>query len=175
MAYSRMIHSNFFDSPELSKYTEKEKYFMLGLVCFADDFGKIWLNIERLRVNIFIGNSKATSNWILNTIDKFIEDSILCKYVVNGIKYCHFPNWFVKGWFLKQRIDNPRDNINPDCPLCQTEYLTRKKRETSRPMKEKLYKENRKKEGTVSKNGANPQHISNLINTDLIEKHNTND
>ena len=172
MAYSRMIHSNFFDSPELSKYTEKEKYFMLGLVCFADDFGKIWLNIERLRVNIFVGNSKATSNWMLKTIHKFIEDSILCKYVVNGIEYCHFPNWFVKGWFLKQRIDHPRDNVYPDCPTCQTELITRKKRENSRTIKEKLNKEKIIKERMISKNGANPNHISNHLDIEKIKKFN---
>ncbi len=167
MAYSRMIQSNFFDSPELSKYTEKEKYFLIGLVCFADDFGKFWLNVNRLKANIFSGKTKATANWITDTLQKFIDDSVLCKYVDNKIEYCHFPNWFVKGWFLKQRIDHPRDSINPDCPICQTERIARKKRENSRTSKEKINKEKINKKSTQTKNGTNPQHIGSILENSL--------
>ena len=26
-----------------------------------------------------------------------------------------------KGWFLKQRLDHPREYASPDCPICETE------------------------------------------------------
>lgn len=165
-----MIHSNFFESSELAKYTDKEKLFLLGLVCFADDFGKFWLNINRLKANIFAGESKTSTIWIKKTIKKFIEDGVLCEYSHNKIDYCHFPNWFVKGWILKQRIDHPRDNLNPDCPICQTEKIARRKREISRTRKDKVIKKNKTKETAKSKYTKNPQHIGRFLKNTLKGK-----
>ena len=61
----------------------------------------------------------------------------------DGTKYGHFPKWFKKGWYLKQKIDHPREFQSPDCPICQTE---KKKRETSRRIKSSLNKIKRNKD-----------------------------
>ena len=177
MAYKRMIHSNFFDTSDLIRYNEKEKLFLIGLVCFADDFGKIWLDPRRLRADIFTGESRTSTTWIKNTVKKFIENGILCTYCLEGVRYCHFPNWFVKGWFLKQRIDNPRENIHPDCPTCQTEEIARRKREISRTRKEKINKEKINKENPLAENhkqlkNKNRQTIGYYLNQFLIKDKN---
>lgn len=75
---------------------------------------------------------KITKNWIKKTLNKLVLDGILCKYEDGDSLYAHFPKWFEKGWFLKQRIDHPREFQHPDCPLCNVESVSRKTHEISR-------------------------------------------
>ena len=175
MAYKRMIHSNFFDSSEPAKYTYKEKIFLIGLICYADDFGKFWVNLNKLKANIFVGESRTSITWVKNTLKKFIQDGVLCTYQIDNIRYCHFPNWFVPGWFLKQRIDHPRENVHPDCPTCQTEKIARRKRENSRTNKEKenQFKKNKESSATETPlhiNKENNQSFSTIIKQVLKQK-----
>ncbi len=72
--------------------------------------------------------------------------TILCRYEDDSFHYFHFPKWFDKGWFLKQRIDHPREFGSPDCPICQTEL---KKRESSRAIKDNRIKEKEIKENVL--------------------------
>lgn len=163
MAYSRMIRHNFFKSPQISLYSIKERYFLIGLICCADDFGKFWLNNKKIMADIFSGDEKISNKWIDTTIEKFVNDNVLCYYEVSGIAYCHFPNWFVPGWFLKQRLDHPRDNENPDCPICQTEKIARKKREKSRTIKSKSIEKNKNKTTDTHTNGQLPKQIGEIF------------
>ena len=75
---------------------------------------------------------KITKKWIEKTLNKLVLDGILCKYEDGDSLYAHFPKWFEKGWFLKQRIDHPREFQHPDCPLCNVESVSRKTHEISR-------------------------------------------
>ena len=45
-----------------------------------------------------------------------------------GLDYFHFPQWFNRHWYLGQRLDSPREQVNPDCPICQTEKKKKKER-----------------------------------------------
>jgi len=138
MANARIIRQNFIVSPQIAKYEVKERYFLIGLACAADDFGRFWYNESSLKSNIFPTDSKITKKWVKNCVELFIKDLILCHYEVDEVQYAHFPKWFDKGWFLKQRIDHPREYMSPDCPICLTEEKTRKKRESSRAIKKNL-------------------------------------
>jgi len=134
MASARIIRQNFFKSPEIADdFTIEERYFLIGLSCAADDWGRFWLNSKSIQSEIFPTDEDIDIEWIKDILNKFVEKEILCMYEVNGRDYAHFPKWFVKGWYLKQKIDHPRDYGVPDCPICQTEA---KKRENSRPIKD---------------------------------------
>jgi len=137
MGYARIIRQTFFDDPLLtSRYDVPERFFLIGLVCQADDFGKFWLNHEMLEAKIFPLDEGIAVSWMRATIEKFIDDKILCKYKESRMEYAHFPKWFEKGWVLKQRIDHPREFNSPDCPMCQTEVIYWEKRESSRVTKD---------------------------------------
>jgi len=62
-----------------------------------------------------------TIKWVETTIEKYQNNDILCKYEIKGSFYGHFPLWFEKGWFLKQKLDHPREFGCPDCPECRIE------------------------------------------------------
>ena len=115
---------------------------MIGLACHADDFGRFWYNEASIRATIFPTDESITKEWIKTCLKKFIDDFILCEYEVNEVRYGHFSRWFQKGWFLKQRVDHPREYASPDCPLCETE---KRKRETSRAIKDKSIKHKKNK------------------------------
>ena len=138
MAHARLIRQNFYTDPLIAeKYTIKERYFLIGLACHADDFGRFWYNEASIRATIFPTDDSITKDWIKSCLKKFIDDFILCEYEFNEVRYGHFPRWFQKGWFLKQRVDHPREYASPDCPLCETE---KRKREISRAIKDKSTK-----------------------------------
>jgi len=156
MGYARIIRQTFFEDPLLtSRYDVPERFFLIGLVCQADDFGKFWLNYQILKGKIFPLDEGIAVSWIKGTIEKFIEDEILCKYKENRMEFSHFCKWFEKGWILKQRIDHPREFNSPDCPICQTEAIYWEKRESSRLTKDNQNEEKVLKSISYQVNGSN--------------------
>ena len=142
MAHSRIIRQTFYNDPLIaSKYKLDERYLLIGLACVADDYGKFWNNPANIRSVIFPTDTDVTIKWIDKCINKFVKDRILCRYDADGIPHGHFPKWLEKGWFLKQKIDHPREFEHPDCPICMTET---KKREISRAIKANKKKANSK-------------------------------
>ena len=141
MAHARIIRQNFFNDPIIAeKYSVKERYLLIGLACAADDFGRFWYNAANIRAGIFPTDEDISSLWVDESIKKYTNDFILCQYEVDNTLYAHFPKWFHKGWYLKQRVDHPREYQSPDCPICETE---RKKREISRTIKSNSIKSNK--------------------------------
>lgn len=133
MAHARIIRQNFYNHPLIAeKYDLGERYLLIGLACHADDFGRFWYSEASIRATVFPADSNIEIDWITQALRKFRDDFILCKYEVDDVIYAHFPYWFKKGWFLKQRLDHPREYTSPDCPLCETE---KRKREISRTIK----------------------------------------
>ena len=143
MAFTRVIRQNFFIDPEiLAEYNIKERYFIIGLVCNADDYGRFWYSSKLIQTQIFPTDEEISSDWVDQTLKKLVNGGILCIYEVSGKQYVHFPLWFEKGWYLKQRIDHPREHVLPDCPNCLIEAKTRNKREISRTIKDKSSQSN---------------------------------
>ena len=133
MAYARLIRQNFFNEPKLAKYSIEERYLIIGLACTADDWGRLWYNSSNIKSIIFSTYKEITEEWIEKVIEKLIKDGILCNYEDDDTLYIHFPLWFKIGWYLKQKIDRPKEFGDcPDCPMCLTQELKQKKRETSR-------------------------------------------
>ena len=144
MAHARIIRQNFFNDPLIAeKYSVDERYLLIGLACVADDFGRFWYNPANIRSGIFPTDDNITSEWVDGCLKKFTNDFILCQYNIDNILYAHFPKWFDKGWYLKQRVDHPREYQSPDCPICETE---RKKREISRAIKYNSVKKKKNKD-----------------------------
>ena len=148
MANARIIRQNFFNNPLISIFDPMERYLLIGLACAADDFGRLWGNCDNLKSTLFPIDKNITSDWISKSIDLFIKQEIICEYAVDEETYYHFPKWFDKGWFLKQRVDHPREFGSPDCPICQTEV---KKRESSRTIKDNRIKEKEIKENVIER------------------------
>ena len=148
MANARIIRQNFFNNPLISIFDPMERYLLIGLACAADDFGRLWGNYDNLKSTLFPIDKNITSDWISKSIDLFIKQKIICEYAVDEVTYYHFPKWFDKGWFLKQRVDHPREFGSPDCPICQTEV---KKRESSRTIKDNRIKEKEIKENVIER------------------------
>ena len=143
MAFTRVIRENFFINPEvLAEYNIKERYFIIGLVCNADDYGRFWYNSKLIQTQIFPTDEEISFDWVDQALKKLVNGGILCFYEVSGKQYVHFPLWFEKGWYLKQRIDHPREHVLPDCPICLIEAKTRNKREISRTIKDKSSQSN---------------------------------
>jgi len=148
VANARVIRQNFFNNPLISIFDPMERYLLIGLACAADDFGRLWGNYDNLKSTLFPIDKNITSDWISKSIDLFIKQKIICEYAVDEVTYYHFPKWFDKGWFLKQRVDHPREFGSPDCPICQTEV---KKRESSRTIKDNRIKEKEIKENVIKR------------------------
>jgi hypothetical protein len=148
MANARIIRQNFFNNPLISIFDPMERYLLIGLACAADDFGRLWGNYDNLKSTLFPIDKNITSDWISKSIDLFIKRKIICEYAVDEVTYYHFPKWFDNGWFLKQRVDHPREFGSPDCPICQTEV---KKRESSRTIKDNRIKEKEIKENVIKR------------------------
>ena len=143
MAHSRIIRQTFYNDPLIAdKYKLDERYLLIGLACVADDYGKFWYSPANIRSTIFPTDPDITIEWIEKCLQKYIDSRILCNYEADGILHGHFPKWFENGWFLKQKIDHPREFQHPDCPICMTET---KKRDTSRAIKLKRTKTKEKK------------------------------
>lgn len=161
MANARLIRQNFFNQPKLAKYTIEERYLIIGLACTADDWGRLWYNTSNIKSIIFPTYKNITEDWIEKVIEKLIKDGILCKYEDDNTLYLHFPLWFKVGWYLKQKIDNPKEFGDcPDCPICLTQELKLKKREISRAIQSNK-KEFNEKETSVSEE---------KINLDVVRK-----
>jgi len=150
MAFTRVIRMNFFNDPVISAgYNIQERYFIIGLVCNADDYGRFWYSSKLIQSQIFPLDEEISSDWADQTLKTLMVDGILCIYEVSGKHYAHFPLWFEKGWCLKQRIDHPRDFGFPDCPMCLTEEKAIIKREVSRTIKDKSNKSNQNENNIV--------------------------
>ena len=146
MAFTRVIKMNFFNDPVISAgYDIQERYFIIGLVCNADDYGRFWYSSKLIQSQIFPLDEEISPDWADQTLKKLVDDNILCNYEVLDQQYAHFPLWFEKGWCLKQRIDHPREFGFPDCPMCLTEEKAMNKREVSRAIKDKSNKSNKNK------------------------------
>ncbi len=138
MIYSRIVRGSFFESPEIiTLFTIEERYLIIGMICLADDFGKFWLESRSIKGQIAPYDDSITFETLDKLIEKLLEREFICRYIVNGMIYAHFPQWFEKGWVLKQQINHPREFNSPDCPDCKTEEITRRKRKKSRRSKEK--------------------------------------
>ena len=148
MANARIIRQNFFNNPLISIFDPMERYLLIGLACAADDFGRLWGNYDNLKSTLFPIDKNITSDWISKSIDLFIKQKIICEYAVDEVTYYHFPKWFDNGWFLKQRVDHPREFGSPDCPICQTEL---KKRESSRAIKYNRIKNKENKDNVIKR------------------------
>ena len=173
MAHARIIRQNFFNDPIIAeKYTVDERYLLIGLACVADDFGRFWYNPANIRSGIFPTDDNISSEWVAECLEKFTNDFILCKYDVEDILYAHFPKWFDKGWYLKQRVDHPREYQSPDCPICETE---RKKRETSRTIKHNSVKKKKNKDirikDKINQEDINEQLTSHIFSVQLLDKY----
>jgi len=143
MANPRMIRSNFFNDPLITeKYEEDQRYLLIGLACAADDYGRFWWKSKNLKSIIYPLDSRQPK-WIEKNLELFYKDEILCKYQVKNITYGHFPLWFDKSFFLKQRLDHPKPVQLPDCKIHQmNEKNTRTLRETSHTSKPNVTESN---------------------------------
>ena len=128
MANARVIRQNFFNHPVVAQNCAiQERYLLIGLACVADDYGRFWLNHLNIKSTIFPTDKNISEEWIKEVIEKFISDEILCEYEKKGIAYAHFPKWFDKGWFLKQRLDHPKEYGVPDCSIHRMQVKKKEK------------------------------------------------
>ena len=143
MANARVIRRNFFNDPLIAgKFNIEQRYFLIGIACASDDYGRFWWNPSNLKSIIYPTDNKQLK-WIEKTLNLFISNDILCKYEVNGVQFGHFPHWFDKSFSLKQRLDHPKPEQLPDCSIhIMNEKNTRKKRESSQPNKININKSN---------------------------------
>lgn len=170
MANARVIRQNYFNEPKLQKYSIDERYLIIGLACTADDYGRLWKDSMNIKSIVFPTNKSITEQWINKTINKLIKNNILCEYEEEKIRYIHFPKWFDKGWFLKQRIDHPKEFGGcPDCPICNTEELKNKLRETSRAIKDNIIKPNQINNNTSNTNTSYLKIVGELSARSFIE------
>ena len=168
MANARLIRQNFFNDPLIAqKYNLKERYLLIGLACAADDFGRFWYNESNLKATIFPTDKNITLKWIGQCLNKLTNDLILCHYESDGIMYAHFPKWLDKGWFLKQRIDHPREYASPDCPICETE---KKKRESSRAIKSNLIQQ-KENEHSITEGEINEILTQHVYSNKMLKKY----
>jgi hypothetical protein len=164
MAYARIIRQNFIKDPIIAgEFDIKERYFLIGLACIADDFGRIWYNEKAISSSVFPTDNEIDDNWIKETIIRFVDKNILCSYLISEKEFVHFPKWFEKGFCLKQRVDHPREYILPDCPSCQTERI---KRESLRTIKGNSNKSKLKqqKEKEIRNSLLNLDYLKNMLN-----------
>jgi hypothetical protein len=158
MANARCIQQSFFNEPSISDYSINERYFLFGLACASDDYGRFWWNTGNLKSILFPTIKNISEKWIQKTLEKYRDDEHVCEYEEEGLHLGHFPKWFTFGWFLKQRIDHPKEfGRYPDCPSCKTGDFTRKRRETSRAIQSNLTQYN-PKIIQVNENELNPTH-----------------
>ncbi len=171
MANARIIRQNFFNAPTIANYSIDEKYLIIGMACTADDYGRLWKYASNIKSIIFPTDKEITDQWISRTINKLIKNGVLCEYEEDKIRYIHFPKWFEKGWYLKQRIDHPKEFGGcPDCPTCKTEEITRKVRETSCAIKDNIIQPNQIKDNTNKSNKNYMKLISELSSRRFIEQ-----
>ena len=169
MASSRVIRQNFYNNPFIAKYNIDERYLLIGLVCAADDFGRFWSNLSNLK-SIIYPTDNIPIEWIKDCIDKFISDEVLCNYIVDDVEYLHLPLWFEPGFALKQKIDHPREYRCPDCPVCRTEELKRKKMQltNTRKFAGNIIKTNSIKDNTIKTKLNNDQSILGRFNDRIV-------
>ena len=115
MAYSRCIRYTFFNNPIVNALDPMERYFLIGLVCAANDYGKFWVSFTNLRSQIF-----PTDDIDLGLIEAILAKlsslDIICFYDKDKLDYGHFPFWRKQKWFLFQRLEHPRIDDIPECP-----------------------------------------------------------
>ena len=115
MSNSRLVRGHFFNHLEVLELDIVARYLLIGLLCEADDYGKFNNNPAMLRAHIF-PTDKISESKIRGYIDTLEKKGIICCYKVANREFAHFPYWLSTGWFLKQRMDHPREEVIPLCP-----------------------------------------------------------
>ncbi|MDB4125666.1 hypothetical protein N9597_00100 [Candidatus Marinimicrobia bacterium] len=144
MANTRIIRKEFFNDAIIAgQFKIKERYFLIGMACNSDDFGRFWWDARNIKATIFPTDNISTS-FINKMLDKLHKEySWLCKYDKNGVVYGHFIYWFDAVFVLKQRIDRPRLDVCPDCKTHNPQLnYELKKRGSSLLNKDKVIKTN---------------------------------
>ena len=143
MANARVIRKHFFNDPKIAgNYNIKERYFIIGLACVSEDYGRFWWNSHNIK-SVIYPTDRTSVKWINNILNKLLNNGILCQYEVEGEKYGHFIDWFDKKFALRQRLDHPKPDQLPDCKIhLMQDKNTRKKREISPTIQSNLNKSN---------------------------------
>ena len=64
MANTRVIRQNFYNDPQIAgNYCIEERYFLIGLACASDDYGRFWWHTINLKSVMYPTDNKQ-KKWI---------------------------------------------------------------------------------------------------------------
>tara|TARA_Y100000310_G_C20695407_1_gene825333 strand:- start:1595 stop:2017 length:423 start_codon:yes stop_codon:yes gene_type:complete len=113
-----MIDPSFWDCPWLGKLSSDLRLLFIGLMCQADDEGKLIWEPALICSRIFPYHEEKTSQDIVAMASELMtvsaRDPAIWEYQVDGRDYL----WFTK-WHEYQKPSHPTPSKLPDCPVDQ--------------------------------------------------------
>jgi HNH endonuclease len=112
---------------KVGRLTHLEYRLWVGMLCEADDAGRLVCDAEQLRVLIFGFRPEVTAEEIDDGADVLAKIGLLKLYRVGGVRYAAFPSWTDH-----QRIDHPSKSKLPPPPSTKTAIPQSVRREVAR-------------------------------------------
>lgn len=111
MARKRMVSPELLTSLVVASLPIQTRYAFIALWMYLDDAGRGKDNADLIRAHTWPLDPGYTVRKVRLDIEKLVDKSLLCRYVVDGIPYLHSPSWKEH-----QKINRPTDSKLPPCP-----------------------------------------------------------
>src|SRR6266704_6234978 len=111
MARIRSIKPEFFTSETVAGLSVHARLTFIGLWTYADDAGRALDNPRLIKAAVWPLDDDVSAGDITRHLDELAKSGRLCRYVLDGKRYLHFPTWDEH-----QKPKNPSDPKHPACP-----------------------------------------------------------
>ena len=111
MARIRSIKPEFFTSETVAGLSVHARLTFVGLWTYADDAGRALDNPRLIKAAVWPLDDDVSAGDIARHLDELAKAGRICRYVLDGKRYLHFPTWDEH-----QKPKNPSDPKHPACP-----------------------------------------------------------
>lgn len=94
---------------KIGPLTDRQYRLWVGMVCEADDHGRLVADPEQLRVTIWGYHRQVNAREVSRILASLAETGLIILYDVEGVPYAYFPSWTDH-----QRVDHPGKSRFPD-------------------------------------------------------------
>lgn len=91
--------------------SDREYRLWVGMLCEADDHGRLVSDLDQLRVTIFGYQRRLSTAQVGQALESLCHAGLIACYETDGVSYAYFPSWKDH-----QKVDHPTDSRYPDPP-----------------------------------------------------------
>lgn len=96
---------------KIGPLTDRQYRLWVGMLCDADDHGRLVAEPEQLRVTIWGYHRRVTAAHVADDLGRLHDAGLVILYRAEGVLYAAFPSWKDH-----QKVDHPTDSRLPEPP-----------------------------------------------------------